>query len=250
VRQLDRVLDILEQLAREGQASLADLTDAVDAPRASVHRLLVALESRGYVHHLTGEARYELGPAIQRLAARNTESALMRISAPALADLRSQTGETVNLAVLDGSRIVYAATVDGTLLPRMSATVGTEVEPHATALGKAILSVADAATRDRILPAAPYPTYTTHTIATKSALTSDLDVSAHRGFAVEIEESVLSATCIAVPIRDTHARPIAAISISSISARLPVGAHTEIAKLIRDWTTRIERDLNGAGGSV
>jgi DNA-binding IclR family transcriptional regulator len=245
VRQLDRVIDILERLADEGPASLAELTDAVDAPRASVHRLLVALEARGYITHRAGEARYELGPAIQRLAARNRESALVRLAGPALSDLRAQTGETVNLAVLNGSRILYAGTLDGTLQPRMSATVGAKLEPHATALGKAILAFSDAATRGRILPSAPYPAYTDRTITTAEALAADLATARSRGYAVEVEESTLSATCVAVPIRTGDGYAVAALSVSSIPARLPAGAHSRVARRIRAWTTRIETELQG-----
>src|SRR5690349_4456510 len=104
MRQLDRALDVLDALAG-GPATLAELTATVAAPRASVHRLLVALEGRGYVQHVARDASYQLGPAVSRLAARSTESTLVRLAGPALTDLRARSGETANLAVRDGGRI-------------------------------------------------------------------------------------------------------------------------------------------------
>jgi IclR family transcriptional regulator, acetate operon repressor len=247
LRQLTRTLDILDELALHGPVSLADLTDAVEAPRASVHRLLVALEERGYVRHVSADALYQLGPAVYQLAGRETRSRLERLSAPALADIRAKTGETVNLAVVDGSRIVYAASLEGTLQPRMSSTIGAEVEPHATALGKAILAMSDDAMREAMLPAPPFPAFTDQTITTLAALAADLAETTQRGYAVEIEESTLSATCIAIAIVDTDGQPIAAISISGASARLPLRSHKKLAADIQAWVGRIQRGLTSDG---
>jgi IclR family acetate operon transcriptional repressor len=246
VRQLSRAIRLLDALGARGDASLAELTEAVGAPRASVHRLLVAFEEHGYVHHVAAAGAYRLGPAVRALAARATESALLRIGAPALADLRSRTGETANLGALVGGRIVYLATLDGTLQPRMSAVVGAEVEPHATALGKAILSVASDELRARLLPPAPFPAYTPNTLTSEQALLDDLALAAERGYAVEVEESGLGATCIASPILDDAGRPVGAISLSGVTARLPAAQHEVLGADLRDWASRIAGGLSGA----
>jgi IclR family acetate operon transcriptional repressor len=243
MRQLERVIQLLEQLGARGEASLADLTRAVEAPRASVHRLLVALQGYGYVQHVAADAVYRLGPAVLALASRGTESALVRLALPALTELRATTGETVNLAALDGQRIVYLATLDGLHQPRMSAVVGAEAEPHATALGKAVLAAADPATRERLLPPEPYPAYTAHTITSRAALDRELSQCARRGFAVESEESSLGAACIAVAIAGPEAPTIGGISISGVPARLPAASHEAIAAGLRRWTDLIWREL-------
>jgi IclR family transcriptional regulator, acetate operon repressor len=242
VRQLTRTLDLLDYLAARGEASLDELAGELQVPRASVHRLLVALALRGYVTHFSADSVYRLGPAVRRLAARSVESALVRLASPALVDLRAKTGETVNLAILDVTRIVYAATLDGTRQPRMSASVGAEAEPHATALGKAILSMVDPATRERILQRPPFPAYTPHTITSPAELDAELSRSADRGYAVEVEESSLSATCIAAPILDADGRALAAISISGVSGRLPAESHERLGNELRAWADRIRQE--------
>jgi IclR family transcriptional regulator, acetate operon repressor len=250
MRQIRRALDILDHLGQNGDASLAELSASLELPRASVHRMLHTLEERAYVHHSAREKVYRLGPAIGVLAARSTESAIVRAAAPALARLRASTGETVNLAVLNGSRIVYAATLDGTHQPRMSASVGAQVEPHATALGKAILSHLEPEDRDRLLPPAPYPRYTPATITTREALDAELLVVADRGFAVEVEESTLGAACVAVAILGPDGKAIAGISISGVPARLPVGSYPSIVAEVKAWCERIQVQLDDATAPV
>jgi IclR family transcriptional regulator, acetate operon repressor len=246
VRQITRALNILNRLAACGDSSLADLSVALELPRASVYRMLRTLEERGYVHHAASEKVYRLGPAISALAAQSTESAIVRAAAPALTHLRAITGETVNFGVINGSRIVYASTLDGTHQPRMSASIGAEVEPHATALGKAILSRLPVDVRARLLPPAPFPAYTPATITSPKALEAELLVAAQSGFAVEIEESTLGASCIAVPIVDAEGQALGGISVSGVPARLPASKHASIAAEIRVWCERIERQLRGA----
>jgi IclR family transcriptional regulator, acetate operon repressor len=244
VRQITRALDILDHLGAHGDTSLADLTTALELPRASVHRMLRTLEQRAYVHHAESEKAYRLGPAITSLAAQGTESAIVRAAAPAMAALRASTGETVNLAFLNGSRILYAATLEGTHQPRMSASIGAEVEPHATALGKAILSHLPADARARLLPAAPYPRYTPETITTPEALEAELATAARSGFAVEVEESTLGAACIAVPILDDEGQAVGGISISGVPSRLPADSHASIAAEAKTWCEEIQWQLN------
>ena len=245
MRQLTRALDILDHLAARGDSSLAELTAELALPRASVHRMLHTLEQRAYVHHAASERVYRLGPAIAALAARGTESAVVRAAGPALARLRASTGETINLAVVNGSRIIYAATVDGTNQPRMSASVGAQVEPTATALGKAILSRLPTELRDRLLPPPPYPRYTPATITRPEELDAELRAAAANGFAVEVEESTLGAACLAVPIVDGTGHAIGAISISAVPARLPADSYASAAAEVRGWCERIEAQLDG-----
>jgi IclR family acetate operon transcriptional repressor len=134
MKQLHRALDVLELVAEHGEVRLADVVGVLGTPRATAYRLLCALEDRGYVDHARADHTYRVGVALQVLAARSTESLLVRAAAPALAALRAETGETVNLGVLSGGRIVYAAALEGVHVPRMAVRVGEVVAPHSTAI--------------------------------------------------------------------------------------------------------------------
>jgi DNA-binding IclR family transcriptional regulator len=243
--QLERSLDLLEYLAEHGEAGAGEITKGLGAPRASVHRMLATLQSRGYIERVANSRKYRLGLAVRSLASHSTGSLVVTLAAPALANLRSATGETVNLAVVTDGRIVYGATLDGVHLPRMAAVVGQEVEPHATALGKAILATLSAKVRESLLWPAPYPGYTPRTITDPDQLERELSTTAELGYAVDDEESTVGAVCVAAPIRGGDGMAVGALSISGITARIPPAARPGTARLILDWCERISGELAG-----
>jgi DNA-binding IclR family transcriptional regulator len=95
---IDKGVHILQAL-REQPLDLAGLQQACSLPRATAHRLVVALEH----HHLVrrdAQGRFCLGfelVALGRVAAE--QFPLGEIAAPALADLRELCGESVQLYV-------------------------------------------------------------------------------------------------------------------------------------------------------
>jgi DNA-binding IclR family transcriptional regulator len=87
---IDKAIAILDALER-GPLSLAGVVAATGLPRATAHRLAVALEGHDLVAR-DGEGRFTLGP---RLVRRSLEDA----ARPALASLRDATGESTQLYV-------------------------------------------------------------------------------------------------------------------------------------------------------
>ena len=63
------------------------------------------------------------------------------------------------------------------------------------------------------------PKQTEHTLTTISALKSDLQKIRALGYALDREESMLGAFCVAAPVLDVNERPVAAISISGPATR-------------------------------
>ena len=68
------------------------------------------------------------------------QRALARSARPHLAELVALSGETANLAVLEGDDVVYVAQVPSPHTLRMFAEVGRHVPPHSTAVGKVLLA--------------------------------------------------------------------------------------------------------------
>jgi hypothetical protein len=103
---LDKTVSILDAL-EAGPRSLAELAGATGLPRATTHRLAVALES----HELVGRddaGRFVLGARLARLgrAANPAGRSLAEIATPALTELRDRTGESTQLYVaVEGARI-------------------------------------------------------------------------------------------------------------------------------------------------
>jgi DNA-binding IclR family transcriptional regulator len=107
---LNKAVAILDAVSGEPMA-LAELGAATGLPRATVHRLAVALERHRLVAR-DAQGRFELGPRVGELARSGprTRRALVAAAGPALASLRDATGESAQLYVPAGdSRICVAA---------------------------------------------------------------------------------------------------------------------------------------------
>src|SRR5690606_9387599 len=105
VRAVHRVCDMLELLrARSERLTLPDVAAETGLPKSSALRYLSTLEQRRYARRdpVTGE--YGAGLAFGAARAEGFE-ALRRWCRPILQELRDAFDETVNLGVLDGTRV-------------------------------------------------------------------------------------------------------------------------------------------------
>lgn len=244
---LERGLDVLELLARRGEIRLGELAKEVDASRATAFRVLATLQSRGYVEHVRAERVYRLGSALRALAARSDTSSVVSLAAPAMEHLRAATSETVNLALVQRRRIVYAAILEGVHALRMSATVGEQVPPHAAAIGKAVLASLPPEQRAPFLGAEPYPALTRRTITRQRVLEEELARTRQRGYALDNEEVEVGAACVAAPILASDGLPVGAISVSGLAARLPEDARPALGREVRRWCDQISAELGFRG---
>jgi DNA-binding IclR family transcriptional regulator len=100
---LDKAVLVLDAL-EPGARSLAELVDATGLPRATAHRLALALE----VHRLVERApdgRFVLGPRFQG-------NGLVDAARPVLERLRDETGESVQLYVRRGNQRLCVASLE------------------------------------------------------------------------------------------------------------------------------------------
>ena len=109
VSTIDKAVSVLTAIERSPH-SLAELVDATGLPRATAHRLASALIVHGLVRRGT-DGRFGLGPRLVVLG-RSAEASLplAAMADPALRELRSASGESVQLYVRDGeSRVCVHA---------------------------------------------------------------------------------------------------------------------------------------------
>src|SRR5918999_1443420 len=142
VQSLDRAFDLLEALAGGEELGVTELANRTGLVPSTVHRLLATLAKRGYIAQSAESGRYRLGYKVAEIAAGFGEglARLRTVAHPHLESISRETGETVNLVVLDGDRVVYVDQVEGTRRVRMFTAVGTAALAHTTGAGKAILA--------------------------------------------------------------------------------------------------------------
>ena len=99
---LDKATHVLRAVA-ERPLSLQGLQAATDLPRATAHRLALALEAHGLLRR-DDEGRFDLGPELAALGRIASERfPLAGLALPALEALRDETGESAQLFVREGS---------------------------------------------------------------------------------------------------------------------------------------------------
>lgn len=243
VQSVDRALDVLEALAeRGGEAGLSEIAAGTGLPYGTIHRLLRTLLARGYVRQ-ESDRRYALGGALVRLGG-VAERMVATLAQPYLARMVELSGETANLAVLEGDFVVYVAQVPSPRRLRMFAEVGRRVLPHSTAVGKVLM--ADRADEEvaALVGRTGMPRRTANTVTDLPGMLEELRRVRERGYAMDLGEEELGVHCMAVGVRD-GGRTVAAMSVSGPVGRIEVLDREELAEGMR----KIAHDFGVALGA-
>ncbi|MFC5061462.1 IclR family transcriptional regulator [Actinomycetospora atypica] len=242
VQSLQRAFELLDHLADAGGgATLSGLAAASGLPAPTIHRLLSTLVELGHVRREAGR-RYALGPRLVRLgdAAGRVLGDGVR---PVLADLVAATGESANLAGLDGASAVYLAQVPSPHPMRMFTEVGAHVPLHCTGVGKALLAVVGTAAARELAHRGGMAPRTPATIVDVVLLDREIRLGVERGWHVDDGEQEVGVRCVAVPV--PAAPTPCAVSVSGPAARLGDDRLPEVGRLLRDAAGRIAAQLTG-----
>ncbi len=220
VTSVARTVRILEELgaSREPQ-TLGALARRVGIPKSTLHGILRTLEHHGWVDTDDTGLRFRIGVGSMRMGGAyvDTDEVVQRL-APVLDRLAVATGETVQLARLTGSDVVYLAQRDSRHPIRLVSAVGGRLPAHATALGKAILAHYPAAEVDRRLPSR-LERLSERTVSTRDELHAALRDVRGQGWASDHEEAADGLRCYAVAL-STSTPPVDALSISVPTFRI------------------------------
>ena len=247
VQSLTRGLSILEALATaEAGISLTDIAHRVDLPPSTTHRLLSTLEKMGYVyqseelgHWYVGLQAFTVGSGF--LANRD----FVGQSHVYMRRLMEQSGETANLAILDGTEAVFVAQVQCREMMRILVKLGSRVPLHASGVGKAIFAALPDEQIDAILKVKGLPRITGNTIVAPETMWAALKVIRHRGYSFDDEEHAPGTRCVAATIYDEYAEPLGAISLAGPSSRLPDERIRQLGPIVAHTAEELTRKLGG-----
>ncbi len=218
---LERAFSVLEELARHREIGVCSLAKTLGFSRTSTHRILATLKKLGYVSQDSESGKYRLALRLFELGSRVVERLGLKEQASfAMKMLALKYNETVNLALLDGTEIVYIDKIESSEPLRMGLRVGTRVPAHCSALGKALLAQLPSEDLDRYLEHAQLKRYTPSTIVSASDLKHELERIRAQGFSFDNEEYILGIRCVAAPIYNHRSEAVAAVSIAGPSMRL------------------------------
>jgi IclR family acetate operon transcriptional repressor len=199
---------------------VSDLARHLGIAKSTAHRLLATLTDQSLLEQDPHTGRYRLGLAIFDLAAAAQSSDLHEAVTGPMTELRNRTGETVQVAVLDGRDVVYVERLDSPNTLRLFLEVGRRNAAHATGCGKAMLAFLRPDALERLLKGWQLEAKTPHTITDPVKLRADLAEIRRRGYSINRRESEAGVISLAAPIRDATGKAVAAISVAGPAERL------------------------------
>jgi len=156
-----------------------------------------------------------------------------------------QSGETANLAILDGTEAVFVAQVQCHEMMRILVKLGSRVPLHASGVGKAIFAALPDEQIDAIFKVKGLARITEHTITGPETMWSALRVIRQRGWSFDDEEHAPGTRCVAATIFDEHADPLCAISLAGPASRLPDDRIRHLGPVVSHAAEELTRQLGG-----
>lgn len=202
--------------ANSTNLTLSELAQKTGINKATVRRFALTLVDLGYLS-LDHTNRFQLSPKVLDLGYHYLESSnLPDLALPILEEIASKVKESTNLAILDGSEIIYVARVNAAeRIVGENLRVGSRLPYYATSLGKALVAWRPEMERRQIWDGAKIKTFTDKTLINYEALEEDLAQCRLRGYATGDGELETGLRSISMPIFNHKRETIAAMNIST-----------------------------------
>lgn len=209
------------------------MAKAFGLARSNAYRTLQTLVECGWVLQDRASSCYRPSLRIFELGAMVGDATDIRaVMRPKLAALARASGETIHLATLDGTDVVYLDKFDSPLPLAAYSRIGGRAPAYCVATGKALLA---AARPDAEALRALFPSLTAHTpnsITQIDTLLAELEQVRKRGYAENREEWHLGVCGVGAPIFDARGTPVAAIGMSIPAIRFTQETSKVFAELL------------------
>ena len=244
VQSFARGLEVIRSFSDQApQQTLSDVAARTGLTRAGARRILLTLQTLGYVQ---SDGRwFRLTPRILDLGFAYLSSLpIWNLAEPVMEQLSAQVHESVSAAVLEGTDVVYVLRVSTRSLLRMSLGAGSRLPAYCASLGRVLLAGLSDEQAHAVLSQSALEPRTRHTLTDVDALMAQVRLTREQGWALvdqEMEEGVIS---IAAPIIGRNGQVLAAINVSGQANRTSA-ADMQATMLgpLRDATEQIARLL-------
>ncbi|MFD7605731.1 IclR family transcriptional regulator [Streptomyces mirabilis] len=209
----DRLLAVLAAFDHQHPAlSLTGISRRSGLTLTTAHRLVGALTDWGALER-DADGVYHVGLRLWEIAALAPRGlALRQIALPYLEDLYEATHENVQMAVRDGSEVVYIEWISGRSAVGVRIQVGARWPLHATGVGLALLAHGDSAFQEAYC-SGPLAAFTSHTLTDGARLRRALAEVRRTGVAVSSRQVTDDALSVAAPVRGAGGAVVAAVSV-------------------------------------
>jgi IclR family acetate operon transcriptional repressor len=236
---LHRVVAVLGAFRGEENAvSPAELARRVGLPKSTVHRIVASLVDEGLLERHAAQVR--LGVRLFENGQRVPRQRVLRDAArPYLHDLSEATRQTVHLAILEGSQVVYVDILVAAGAPPLPSRVGGRLPAHATGVGKAMLAFSPPEVTQAVLDGGLARVSERSTVA-PGLLVRELAGIRQSGVAYDHEESGPGIVCAASPVLGAGGEVLGALSASGWSTRMRLD---QVSPAVRTAALALSRTL-------
>lgn len=234
VHSVERALVILEALGRNpAGVGVTKLGKDLGLHKSTVHRLLATLAKYGFVEQDEATESYRLGMKFVSLALNFLNQLDFRREVlPYLKELAEVTGETTQLAVLEGGEVLYLERCQSP--EAITVNLGLRVPAYCTAEGKVLLAFLSEDRLEKYLEAHQFKQYTINTIVNPDQLRLHIQRVRMQGFAVSAEEYADSLRGVAAPVFDCNGRAVAALGIAGPANRLTLERINRLIQILQE----------------
>ena len=253
-RSLERALHILNCFRNDRQAlSVAQLSEILNLPRATVLRLCTTLVRYGYLMQNPDSRRYSLGLKLFELGNIVFYSfSLRNIAAPFLSQLQMKLGKTVFLGILENDELLYIDKREDPDNPiSFTSKIGTRRAPYWGMLGPVLLAYLFESEVERALDKHPLVALTRKSATNKDDFKERLRRIREQGFFVEVDTAIEGTSGVAAPIFDSAGKVVASMGCGFISSSVGSKDLKVITREVVDTADKISKELGyEAVGSV
>ncbi|WP_254546718.1 IclR family transcriptional regulator [Halomarina pelagica] len=219
VKSVGTTIRIVHALRELDGAGVTEVADHLGLTKGTVHNHLATLEEHecvvrdGDVYRL-GLLFFEVGEYVR------SRKKIYEIGVPEIDRLAAETGEIANILVEEHGHGVYLHRAKGSQALTLDTGIGSRVNLHSTALGKAILAFLPEERVESIVDVQGLPASTAHTITDRDDLREELATIRERGYAYDMEERAEGIRCVAAPVTTNGGVAYGAVSIAGPTSRM------------------------------
>ena len=219
VQSLERGISVIRSFSAEApRQTLSDVARQTGLTRATARRLLLTLETLGYVR--TDGKHFELTARVLEIGYSFLASLnLSDIVQPYLEAFSEEVHESSSVSVLDDTDVVYVARVPTKRIMTVAIGLGSQFPAYQTSMGRVLLAELDDDEVRDIFERSDHSRVTEHTVTTADALIDRLDAVRENGWALVDQELEIGVRSLAAPLRDAQGTAIAAMNVSTHAGR-------------------------------
>ncbi len=227
VQSFARGLEVIRSFSTEApRQTLTEVAGRSGLSRAGARRILLTLETLGYVHN-DGKF-FSLTPRILDLGfAYLSSMPIWNLAEPVMEALVAEVKESCSAAALDGTDIVYVLRVPTHKIMSISLGVGSRLPAYCTSMGRMLLSALPEDEAMKCLQKSALTARTKYTVTDVKELMAKIAQARKQGWSLvnqELEEGLVS---MAAPITNRSGQTVAALNISGQANRTSAKAMQE-----------------------